>query len=101
MYFKCSKLKYPEIYRVFKYLRKLYYLYGDIENSEKIRFSVEPKDVIATERKLKSIFEKHEDLYRSYLYPSQEDDEHGAENEMAYLEYLSGFIDKKSNDKNA
>jgi hypothetical protein len=84
------KLKFPELYKIFKYLKKLNDLYGNIENAEAIRSSVEPKVLIDTAKKLKEIFKGHEAFYLDYMYHSQESSGYTLEDEINY----AGKIDK-------
>ena len=57
------KLKYPEVYRVFHYLGKLYDRYGDIENAEELMSSLGAETLQKTERKVKTIFEESEKVF--------------------------------------
>lgn len=58
------KMKYPEIYRVSRYLEKLHDLYGNFENAEDIMSFLDSEKLKVMERKMKNIFEDQEELYR-------------------------------------
>lgn len=65
------KLKFPQVYRVFRYLKKLHNIYGDIDNAEFIMSFLGEENLSATERKFKRIFEEQEELYRLCTDPRE------------------------------